>query len=72
MLFRKQHYRHGLLKHKLPRLLPGIDDCHQLERALVHGIKSADVVPKIISAVRTVVKLFRKSDILSMQLSAME
>lgn len=48
--------------------MPATDDCHQLERALFHGLRASTTVVNILGAVRAVIKVFRKADILAMQL----
>ena len=53
----------------IPDLIPGIDDPHQIERAVVHGMRVDTYVNDCIESVRKVVKLFREAELLSMQLA---
>jgi hypothetical protein len=71
----------------LPDLLPGVDDCHQLQRCFVHATRHDYVLHQqcfvglanqqniagrsMIRMLRGVIKAFRKSDLLSMRLVAL-
>ena len=50
----------------IPDLVPGIDDPHQIERAVVHGMRVDTYVNDCIECAWKVVKLFRKAELFSM------
>ncbi len=58
------HRLHAYLKGTfIADLVPGIDDAHQLERAMVHGLRSEPYIKKVLKATCAVIKAFRKSDL---------
>ena len=50
----------------LSDLVPGTDEPHQIERAVVHGMRVRECIKDALTVPRTVIKAFRKSELTTM------
>ena len=65
------HSLHTYVKDRyLHDVLPRVDDCHQIERSAVHAMRGEEFVGIALAMVAAVVKVFRKKELLDMQLAA--
>ena len=65
------HSLHSYVKDMfLSDLLPGVDDCHQIERAAVHALRTEGFAATALAMIAAVVKVFRKKELLVMECAA--
>mmetsp|Transcript_145783 Transcript_145783/g.254529 ORF Transcript_145783/g.254529 Transcript_145783/m.254529 type:complete len:94 (-) Transcript_145783:33-314(-) len=51
-------------------VLPGVDDCHQIERSAVHAMQGEEFVGIALALLGAMVKVFRKKELVDMELAA--